>query len=123
MDLATLSNEAGQDITEDVKITQGWLMKRGKVNKAFKKRWFKFKDGCLTYQVQAGAPARGTIPLSQIESVVISSGAPAELYIQVPGRVYIIRSVDESAWTLRGWLRSIQDARSNTNTDSRQPPR
>ena len=91
-------------------MTQGWLLKRGAINKGFKKRWFSFKGDFLEYRVGPGHEPRGKIPLASIDKVTLSTTEPYELFLSTPGRVFVIRSADNTRWILEAWQRSISDA-------------
>ena len=90
---------------------EGILLKRGKMNTAFKKRWFQLLHGQLSYHKHSFEPPCGVIPVSQLQRVqLLVQQQPPELHLEIPGRVFVIRSPSNAASELRDWGTAIRDA-------------
>lgn len=93
----------------------GWLEKRGKLNKAFKKRWFVLKNQTLEYYKTPNAVAssvdpQGIILVAEGLSSIIDGETPYAKFLQlysVEGRIYTLTS--HSQIELQNWLAAIQD--------------
>eukprot|EP00039_Didymoeca_costata_P003745 m.69445 g.69445 ORF g.69445 m.69445 type:complete len:787 (-) comp12056_c0_seq4:2575-4935(-) len=90
----------------------GWLEKRGKLNKAWKRRWFQLKDARLEYYKSPHHDEpQGAILIAEGSSALktVEGSSKYSHYIEissVEGRVYYISSF--SLEELRAWLAALQ---------------
>ena len=65
-------------------LTSGWVYKRGKLNKSYKKRWFQHQNGILQYYLsETSTKLKGEL-IVKMASIVIEN--ELEFSINVPGR-------------------------------------
>jgi hypothetical protein len=90
---------------------RGWLLKRGKVNKAFKKRYFELDDDNILYYESIGGPQKGVIELyGSSRTEIIEVDGHHELLIHTRDRVFKLRSPDNLYSQLRVWDNAIRRA-------------
>ncbi|EGD73177.1 hypothetical protein PTSG_04890 [Salpingoeca rosetta] len=86
----------------------GYLLKRGKVNTAFKKRWFQIEDGQLSYHKHSFEAPCGFIRLSDIKRVrLLDKQSPPELLLETSARTFVLRSPSDSSSELQAWAAAI----------------
>lgn len=83
----------------------GWLMKRGVINKAFRRRWFVLQDSTLTYHVQESGPAKGHI---KIAGAAVEAGQGCRLFVAVAMRTYVLEA--PSSTDRDEWVKAIKSA-------------
>lgn len=73
----------------------GYLLKRGRINTAFKRRWFTLEaaDNALYYSKEPGSEVLGIVPLSGAQiSLLQAEGEEWEMHVQVmSGRTFVMR--------------------------------
>lgn len=90
---------------------RGWLLKRGKLNKAFKRRYFELDLDNMMYYEEIGGAQKGVIELRRGSTVTITeTDGQHELHVTTRDRVYKLRSPDNLLSQLRIWERAIQRA-------------
>lgn len=95
----------------DKASTCGWMLKRGKVNKAFKRRWFRLEGLSVSYYESPEAEEpKGSIDISfgtTMELVEVEQ--QHELHIKsAQGRTFVIRSESNFLRHLVEWRDAIQ---------------
>jgi hypothetical protein len=93
-------------------VTNGYLMKRGKLNTAFKKRWFVLEGREIKYSKEPGTSELGTISLGGAQVLLTSENDEFELRIEtLAGRTYILRGEAPNPRSrLENWVRAIESA-------------
>ena len=106
--MSVQEGEESQDMTGQ---HVGWLFKRGRIMKNWKKRFFVLRLKELTYYNDENnvKSKRGSIDLNDCTSLVLSqSGSLYIIYIKTPDRVLQLRSRDEEGTKL--WYDSLKIA-------------
>lgn len=118
--LKASSFETEEGATSD-SIMCGWLLKRGKVNKAFKQRWFRLVGSNIEYYADLEGDLAGKIDISNRASIqLVSKGKVPELHIGVGNgdRTYILRAdPDARSASLEQWQIALIHAQENTRFD------
>lgn len=83
----------------------GWLMKRGAINRAFRRRWCVLQDSILTYHVQESGPAKGHI---KIKGAAVEAGQGCRLFVSLAMRTYVLEAPSSSERD--EWVKAIKSA-------------
>eukprot|EP00048_Salpingoeca_helianthica_P024294 m.31217 g.31217 ORF g.31217 m.31217 type:complete len:184 (-) comp9297_c0_seq1:419-970(-) len=92
--------------------TNGYLLKRGKLNTAFKKRWFVLEGREIKYSKEPGSSELGTISLGGAQVTLTSENDEFQLNIEtLSGRTYVLRGEPPNPRSrLENWVQAIEAA-------------
>jgi hypothetical protein len=112
-------SQAGES---EEKTMCGWLLKRGKVNKAFKQRWFRLVGSNLEYYADIEGSCTGVIDISNRASInlIKTSKGISELHIGLADgrRTFVLREdADSRSASLDTWRVELIHAQENTRFD------
>lgn len=101
-----------QEASSQKELT-GILLKRGKLNKAFKMRRFQLKNAQLTYHEPQTLVVKGKISVPDVTDITITEPSEMcpEMQIQTTVRLYTLRSPTNSYNELRQWKDAINSSR------------
>eukprot|EP00043_Microstomoeca_roanoka_P001919 m.35366 g.35366 ORF g.35366 m.35366 type:complete len:231 (-) comp11131_c2_seq2:147-839(-) len=92
----------------------GNLLKRGKINTSFKKRWFELKDTRLAYHSAPYGAEKGHIDLtSSMQIRLVTEDGHLELHLETSNRTFVMRSLkakSQQEKELREWETAISTA-------------
>lgn len=102
----SLSVPAATPSAPPVKV--GWLLKRGRVWKTWRRRWFRLEGGAIVYATDredAGGKVKGSLP-SLGGGTVEAGDGPQYVTVRVPGRDLLMQA--ESAAEATEWATAIR---------------
>ena len=111
-----------RDGQSDEKVMCGWLLKRGKLMKAFKQRWFRLVGSNIEYYADIEGDCTGTIDISNRATITLlktSKGIP-ELHIGLAdgSRTFVLRAdPDSRSASLETWRVGLIHAQEDTRFD------
>mmetsp|Transcript_37538 Transcript_37538/g.120446 ORF Transcript_37538/g.120446 Transcript_37538/m.120446 type:complete len:263 (+) Transcript_37538:96-884(+) len=96
------------DDTDDDDPFRGWLLKRGRINRAWKRRFFWLQGTSLKYALDQDAPPRGSLELRRTSTVVEAFHDDGSRRVDLGFALHARRRTcylkSQDAWQQRAWV-------------------